>query len=370
MKKIKLHLAIRSLDVGGAERQFINLVQNIDNNRFDVSVSTMYGGVQDDILKRINNIQFVNLEKKGRYDIFGFLIKYNKILKQINPDIIYTFKEEMNLFSYICKPKTSKIIWGFRASNMDLKQYGKISQLLFWLQKKFVSNIDMIISNSNASIEYHKNNGYDMSKSIVIPNGIDTDKFQRDNIQRELFRKKHNLKENDIAIGIVARIDYMKGYLIFSQIAKNILNKYKNVYFFSVGGGSESIKKECQDILNNHNRFIWLGNKKDVENIYSGLDISSSSSSFGEGFSNSIAEAMSCSLPCVVTDVGDSSLIVDDCGMIVKPDSIECLKNGIEKMIQSDINTLGDKSRKRIVENFSIEKMIINTQKVIKEIYE
>ena len=48
-----------------------------------------------------------------------------------------------------------------------------------------------------------------------------------------------------------------------------------------------AMKKECEDILNHTDRFIWLGN---VEDFYSGFDISTSS--FGEGFSNSIA--MSC----------------------------------------------------------------------------
>ena len=61
------------------------------------------------------------------------------------------------------------------------------------------------------------------------------------------------------------------------------------------------------EILNKTDRFVWLGNQKNVEDFYSGFDISSS---FGEGFSNSIAEAMSCECACVVTDVGDSALIV------------------------------------------------------------
>jgi len=41
--KIKLVLSIRSLDIGGAERQFIELVKHIDKKRFDVTVCTMYG---------------------------------------------------------------------------------------------------------------------------------------------------------------------------------------------------------------------------------------------------------------------------------------------------------------------------------------
>lgn len=362
---IKLVLSIRSLDVGGAERQFIELIKHIDKNKFDITVCTMYGGIQEDVIKSIPNIKYYNLEKTGRYDFYKFYKNYSKLLKEIKPDVIYSFLGEMNLFSLWCKPEKTKIIWGFRASNMDLKQYGKVAQIIFWLQKKLSSKVDKIIANSNASIDFHKQNAFDMNKSIVIPNGIDTNKFKRDESKRKNFREKYDLKDTDIAIGIVARIDYMKGYLIFSQAAKNLIDTYSNIYFFSVGGGDEKIKKECEEILGNSNRFVWLGNQKNVEDFYSGFDISSSSSSFGEGFSNSIAEAMSCECSCVVTDVGDSAMIVADTGIVVKPSSVDSLYMGLENMIQSNYIEFGKKSRKRITDNFSIEKMVINTEKEI-----
>ncbi len=195
----KLLLSIRSLDIGGAERQFIELVKHIDKSKFDV---------QEDIVKNICNIKYYNLQKNGRYDFYK---NYSTLLKEIKPDVIYSFLGEMSLFSLWCKPKKTKIIWGFRASNMDLSQYGKVSQLLFWLQKKLSSKVDKIIANSNASIAFHKSCGFDMSRSLVISNGIDTDKFKR-----EAFRKKYHLKKSDI--GIVAR----RAILSFHKLQQNV----------------------------------------------------------------------------------------------------------------------------------------------------
>lgn len=369
VKKIKLVLAIRSLNVGGAERQFIELIKNINKDKFEVHVCTMYGGVQENVVKSIKNIKYFNLDKKGRYDIFKFYSSYKKLLKTINPDVIYSFKEEMNIFSYFCKLQKTKSIWGFRASNMDLSQYGKLSQLLFWLQKKFSSKVDMIIANSNASIIYHKNHGFDMSNSEVIPNGIDINKFKITHEDRNFFRSEYKLKDSDIAIGIVSRIDYMKGYIIFTKAVKKLMEEFDNIYIFSVGGGDEKIKKECEEILGefNNDRFKWLGNQSNVEKLYSGFDISSSSS-FGEGFSNSIAEAMSCGIPCVVTDVGDSAYIVYKYGIVVESNNVESLYDGLKIMIQSDYKELGILSRKRIEENFSTEKMVSRTENLIIEI--
>lgn len=369
VKKIKLVLAIRSLNVGGAERQFIELIKDIDKDKFEVYVCTMYGGVQENIVNSIENIKYYNLGKNGRYDIFKFYNNYKNILKTINPDVIYSFKEEMNIFSYFCKPKETKSIWGFRASNMDLSQYGKLSQFLFWLQKKLSSKVDRIIANSNASIIYHKNHGFEMTKSIVIPNGIDINKFKRNSEDRKIFRTKYELKDSDIAIGIVARIDYMKGYVVFSKAVKKLMEEFSDVYIFSVGSGDEKIKKECENILDTFNniRFKWLGNQSNVEKIYSGFDIFSSSS-FGEGFSNSIAEAMSCELPCVVTNVGDSAYIVDKYGIVVEPNNVESLYNGLKRMIECDYKELGVMSQNRIEENFSTEKMVSKTENLIKEV--
>ena len=130
---------------------------------------------------------------------------------------------------------------------------------------------------------------------------------------------------------------------------------------------NKEIKKECELILKNNPRFFWLGNIAVVEKVYSGLDISSSSS-FGEGFSNSIAEAMSCELPCVVTDVGDNAFIVGDLGIVVEADNVDALVNALEIMIESDYRQIGLTCRRRILDNFTTKTMVENTQRSIEEV--
>ncbi len=349
-------LSIRSLDIGGAERQFIELVKHIDKKRFDVLVCTMYGGEQEKIVKNISDIRYINLQKKGRYDFYDFYRRYKQILKEFDPDVIYSFLGEMNLFSLWSKPKRTKIIWGFRDSNKDINKLETVSKILFYLQKKMSKSVDAIIVNSFSGLNYYKNHNFDMTRATVIHNGIDTSYFQ----------KKGTKSNNKISIGIVARIEQIKGYIIFSKAIKKILDEFNNIEVFAVGGGNEKLKKECEKILEKYNntKFFWLGNQKDMLSVYNKLDIVVSSS-LGEGFSNSIAEAMSCEVPCVVTDVGDSEIIVGDAGIVVKPNDINALYYGIKNMLKKDIKLLGQKSRKRVKENFSIEKMIAKTQKEI-----
>ena len=361
---MKLVLSIRDLDIGGAQKQFIELVKNIDKSKFDVYVVTMYGGILESEIKNINGVKYFNLEKTGRYDL-NFYFKYKKILKEINPDVIYSFLGEMNLFSYWCKPKNSKLLWGFRASNMDLKKYGKVSEILFNLQKKYSKKIDKIIANSYASIEFHKNIGFFMDKAVVVHNGIDTKRFKRNEKIRNEMRKKFNIKDDEIVLGIVARLDYMKGYIYLTKALKEILKNQK-IKFVSVGGGDEKILNECKEILKDFkNQVFFVGAQKETERFYNMFDIYISSSIFGEGFSNSIAEAMSSEVSCVVTDVGDSEIIIGEYGEVIKPKSEKEIIRGIKNMLNRDYKKLGEISRIRIVENFSIEKMVKKTEREI-----
>jgi len=369
--KIKLILSIRSLDIGGAERQFIELVKHIDKSKFDVTVCSMYGGVQENIVKNIEKIKYINLAKKGRFDIYFFSKKYKKLIKDTQPDIIYSFMGEANIFSYFLKNRDTKVVWGFRASNMDLKNYGVVSRILFYIQKIFSKKVDLIISNSQASINYHKSMGFDMSRAVVIYNGIDTDRFAPSKEYREEFFNRYKIPKNYIIIGLVARVDPMKGYIYFAKSVKKLVQKYSNIIFVAVGNGDSNIKNECNKIIGNevlNRRFFWLSPIKDVEVIYNGIDILVSSSIYGEGFSNSIAEAMSCATPCVVTDVGDSAIIVGDCGVVVKPDSVKELVRGIEELLQRDLKKFSRCSRERIVKNFSIDNMIKKTETELLEL--
>jgi glycosyltransferase involved in cell wall biosynthesis len=146
-----------------------------------------------------------------------------------------------------------------------------------------------------------------------------------------------------------------------------LLKHHKRLYFFAAGSGNMAIRERCEEILGQENgkRFIWLGGIKEVEIVYNGLDILVSSSLFGEGFSNTIAEAMACGTPCVVTDVGDSAMIVGDTGGVVRPRNVDALVEGIDTMLEADRQNLGEKARERIVSHFTLRTMIETTQKEI-----
>lgn len=365
--KYKIILAIRSLNLGGAERQFLELVKYIDKNKFYVYVCTMYGGILEDEIQAIHDVHYTNLHKKGRYDLFPFFMKYRSYLASIQPDVIYSFLPEMNLFSFWCKPKKTKIIWGIRASNMHLKHYGMMAQLLFIFQKYCSPYIHCMIANARESIAFYKSQNFEMSHSDVIYNGIDTQRFSFLNEHRVAFRERYSIASNQIVVALVARYDVMKGYSLFVRVANRIMQEREDMVFVAIGSGNEQIKESCNALIADEckEKFLWIQATPKVENLYSGFDILCSTSLFGEGFSNVIAEAMSCEVPCIVTDVGDSKMIVGECGMVIPPNDEQRLYEAIMQMIQRDRQLLGKLSRNKIVREFSLQRMVDETQNII-----
>jgi glycosyltransferase involved in cell wall biosynthesis len=133
-----------------------------------------------------------------------------------------------------------------------------------------------------------------------------------------------------------------------------------------VGHGPDIYKSYLKDLANKiglNKKLLWIGTRADMPDIYNSLDLLVSASIFGEGFPNVIAEAMSCGVPCVATDVGDSRLIVGDTGFIVPPKEPGLLAEKLVEMIER-IRKHGHDSaatRQRIVDNYSISSMIDNT---------
>jgi glycosyltransferase involved in cell wall biosynthesis len=103
---------------------------------------------------------------------------------------------------------------------------------------------------------------------------------------------------------------------------------------------------------------IAVGRLSDVERLYPAADIVASSSAFGEGFSNAIAEGMSAGLVPVATNVGDADLILDRVGHIVPPSdagAFAAALSTIAELSPDARRNLGLQARSHIVRNFGLQ---------------
>ncbi|HYE74577.1 MAG TPA: glycosyltransferase, partial [Blastocatellia bacterium] len=117
-------------------------------------------------------------------------------------------------------------------------------------------------------------------------------------------------------------------------------------------------------------RCRLLGIREDMPRLTAALDIATSSSSYGEGFPNVLGEAMACEVPCVVTDVGDSALIVGPVGRVVTPQTPQALATAWQDLLEMDVNArrnLGQALRRRAAE-FGLSKVVSKYEGLYKEV--
>ena len=132
-------------------------------------------------------------------------------------------------------------------------------------------------------------------------------------------------------------------------------------------------KRHKSEKINKTNGLITLGSCKDIHQVYSACDIIVSSSTFGEGFSNALAEGMSSSLIPIATDVGDAKYIVGDTGKIIQPKNVDELYNAIKELLEIDDKIFSNKkilAKNRINENFNQLKMLDSYDEVYNQLLE
>ncbi len=361
-RQTHLLLLIGSLNIGGAERQVVELVKHIDKTNFKITVGLFYneGELRAEI-KGIQNTNLLCLNKSGRWDLFNFTNNLRKTITKIHPDIVYSFMPGANILGlFSCKlAGNSKLVWGVRATKIEERNYHWFNRVNQHLQKMLSPLPDAIIINSYSGYKYLIDSGYKNKKMIVIPNGTNTEHFRPDKNSRKLIRKELGLRENERLIGMVARFDPMKDHRNFLNAAHILIQKHRNVKFLCIGSGPQKYKKEiyleCEK-LGLKNYVIWEPNRNDMPALYNAFDISTLSSSYGEGFPNAISEAMACGVPCVTTDVGDSAQIVGDTGIVVPPKNPKALAIGWYKLLKNIENKnlfFCKRSRDRILSKFN-----------------
>jgi glycosyltransferase involved in cell wall biosynthesis len=380
---VRLLFFIGGLGTGGAERQFTQIASGLALRGHEVLMATLYPGGQNwDWLKEKNTVKlyhFFDRKPNSKLEIAWQINQSSKLLKELvfrkKVSIVYSALYLSNLIAWFAvrKLKETSQVWGIRSSNMKLNWKRNIPfHICSWVS----SSVPMIIANSNAGLAFHESKGYQAKQHITIHNGIDTNRYYFDAAGRHRVRSEFNVKNKEYLIGLVSRIDPMKGHPTFLKAAAKASHEINNLRFICVGGGPkkyyDELKKLASD-LGLDSSLYWAGERLDTPAVYSALDIATLPSSYGEGFPNIVGEAMACSIPCVVTDVGDSSYVLGDTGFVVEPGNPDKLSEAWIRLLGLNIHEridMGEKARERIESQFTINSAVIATEKALLQLAE
>ena len=375
---IRIALLIRKLEPGGAERQLVALANGIDRRHFEPTILTFYPSDGSAAILGTGDAAITDLNKKGRWDLVEFEVRLVRTLRAIRPDIVHAFQGPPNLLALLAKPFVPdlRVVWGERASDMDLSQYDYSRRLTFALNRRVARYADLIVSNSEAGRAHARGHGFPADKLRVIPNGIDTDRFRPDPTAGAAIRREWNVAPDEPLIGLVARLDPKKDHANFLKAAALLKREKPNVKFVCVGGGTAERTTDLHaraGSLGIADRLVWVGERQDMPAVYNALDINTLSSAFGEGFPNTVGEAMAVGIPCVVTDTGDCRRIVEESGVVAPRSDPDAIAEGWRKLLaldDSQRSTLGKSCQDRIVSQYSLPVMIHSMEEIYTSLIE
>lgn len=360
---IKIGHIITGLGSGGAENMLYKLLKYSNRDKFYHEViSLLDEGVYGEKIKALGyKVHTLNLYKGN---IFSALLTTKKLCREF--DIVNTWLYHADLLGFLAvkllpgEMHGKSLIWNIRHSNLDKDVNKKRTLFIVKINSFFSKKVNCITFNSHKAFNAHLSIGYQNKNLIVIPNGFELEKFKYNADARMRVRRMYNIDDNCKVFITVGRWEVQKDYPTLLKALHEVKKKHPNFKLIMVGTSLNYNNVELTKQIRNYDlqeNVNLLGRREDIPDLLSGADCYISSS-LGESFSNSIGEAMACELPCIVTDVGDSKRVIGDTGVVVPPKNYIELANSICNFLDMPVITRNPKARARVVENFSIEKIV------------
>lgn len=362
---INLVHVITGLNTGGAEIMLYKTAAFADRAKFSVSVVSMLPeGPVAEKLKAIG-VPVLSLGMKKGLPNPASVFALRRYLRRGRADIVQTWMYHANLLGGLAARLAGvPCVWGMHHSNLSPEvnrpRTVAVAKLCGLLSGPLPAKI---VCCAQKTLELHADIGYRRDKMLVIPNGFDIRDFHPNPESRAVFREELGLPEDAFLIGMVGRYDPQKDHANFLLAAQYFTETNRDAHFVLCGDG---LVPENGELVSKmpplaKRRTHLLGRRSDIPAINAALDIASLSSSDGEAFPNVVGEAMACETPCVVTDVGDTAVIVGDTGRVVPPRDARALAGAWGDMYDMSADAriiLGKRARARIRDNFEIEEIV------------
>lgn len=361
---IKVMYLNHCMAMGGIETMIVGFVNSLPREKFSPSIAVFEGGgiLEEMIKQKLTPVHHLN--KKDGID-FKMVFRLRKLIKTEKVNVIHS----NNFASWLYGVMATLFINGVKVVHTEHSTVRGHKKRRYVLEKVLAKFTHQVVAVS----EKVKSNLVDLcsippDKVEVIQNGINVDKFRREESARQQIRNEIGVSCNTVVFGTVGRLVPVKDHKTLIEAYSILVQKVPDSCLLIVGGGPlhQQNEKLVSDLGLSENVML-MGERYDIPAVLSAMDVYVVSS-LNEGMSISVLEAMSTSLPIIATNVGGNPEIVHDGknGLLVASGKPQQLAN---KMIQyaSDIELLaahGLNSRQFVEETYSDLAMISRYQEL------
>ncbi|PKP85269.1 MAG: glycosyl transferase family 1 [Alphaproteobacteria bacterium HGW-Alphaproteobacteria-2] len=356
---------IAGLGNGGAEATLVRLCRGVTDFRHHVISLTDEGRYGEELPSHSVGVTTLGMSR-GRVGPAG-LWRLWRELRRLRPDVVQTWMYHADLLGGLAARAAGvrNVIWNIRHSTLDGSSLRRSTRLVArlcalssgWLPAR-------IICCAHAARDNHVAFGYAQRRMVVIHNGYDRAGFSIDSAEVQTFRSSLGLDGGEVVLGMVARLHPDKDHRGFLQALARLRRDGFRFRVLLAGPDMTPDNPLVQGMLAEtglSDRVTPIGPRTDIATVMSSLDVHVLASRT-EAFPNVVAEAMLCSTPCVVTDVGDAAEIAGDTGWIVPagdPDALAAaLKQAILALADADAwQARRRAARERVARRYSLDRM-------------
>lgn len=373
LKSPRAFLLISDLEFGGAQRQVVELANNMPPEEFEVHVCSLAGYVP--LAERLRDrSRFHIVRKRHKYD-FTVALKLAQLFRQLRTSVVHTFLFDADFFGRLgaALARVPAVIGSERNCFEEVKRRNVIA----WrLTQRLVK---LTVANSNAGVDFNSRMlRQPRSHYRVVHNGVNTERFYPRDCDQ--LRAELGIGPSETVAGIFGSFKPQKNHLTFLAAANHIAKSIPSSKFLFVGdelymGMSNSTEykrkiHEAVDALGLRSKCIFVGNRPDVERFYNLCDVTVLPSLF-EGTPNVALESMASGVPVVASDVSDNAYVIPDtkAGFIVRlGDDIELANRTVAVLTNPDLRgRMSLFARQWVLNEFSCKRLAEKTAIVYRE---
>ncbi len=359
MQPIRLAYVIKSMEVGGSQTHLMQVLRLLDRSRFAPVLYCLTGeGVFLDTARSLG-VPIHAPSAGASFKGLGLMTRVAglaRALRRDRIDIVHNYLLRANLVGSV----SARVA---RVPVVLCSKRGCHWRRGFELVGAKIGNAlaDSVMVNAEAVREFvHGNEGCPLDKMVVIPSGVDTDRFQP--LPRVHFKARLGLPEDRLVVGVVTRMRVRKGVEEFIRAIGEVRQTRPEVHGVIVG--EVSLDDSLQDLVRSlrlETHLSLLGRRSDMPEVLSAFDVFVLSS-HDEGMSNAILEAMAMEKPVVATDVGGTCEVVrhGHSGLLVPPKDPHALAVAVCDVLAQPARAraMGRLGRRIVVDGFSAHAMV------------
>jgi len=349
---------LTSFEVGGTERQMVELIRRLDRTEFEVHVACFHRGgpLEARALENVASVASFPINGFGRPSAIRQWLAFARWCRRIGVRIVHTCELYSNVFGL---PAAALAGVDVRIGNRrDLVTPDRTRAQLV-CQRAAYKSAHSVVANCTAAAEWLHHEGIPARKIQTIPNGVDCAVFSRGNGEPSKPIRR---------VVTVANLRAEKGHDTLIDAAATLVGLHPDLEFQIVGGGPLRAALEREVTVRGLGaRVRFLGERDDVPALLASSDLFVLPSR-SEACPNGVLEAMAVGLPIVASRVGGIPELIDSgvTGVLIEPDTPELLVEAVLDLVNRPKHAweLGRAAREKAESRFSLERMVSSFERL------